>query len=45
MTGADILAIVILLAVLVAIAVYLLHWLYRHSSKDQSAPASAANAW
>lgn len=36
MTGADILAIVILLMILIAIGVYLLHWLYRHSSKDQS---------
>ena len=36
MTGADILAIVILLTILIAIGVYLLHWLYRHSSKDQS---------
>lgn len=36
MTGADILAIVVLLTILIAIGVYLLHWLYRHSSKDQS---------
>ena len=36
MTSTDALAIVILLTILVAIAVYLLHWLYRHSSKDQS---------
>ena len=36
MTGADILAIVILLTILIAIGVYLLHWLYRHSSKNQS---------
>ena len=36
MTGADIMAIVILLTILIAIGVYLLHWLYRHSSKDQS---------
>jgi len=36
MTGADAIAILILLTILIAIAVYLLHWLYRHSSKDQS---------
>jgi uncharacterized membrane protein YqiK len=36
MTGADAIAVVILLTILIAIAVYLLHWLYRHSSKDQS---------
>jgi len=36
MTGADIIAIVILLTILIAVGVYLLHWLYRHSSKDQS---------
>jgi uncharacterized membrane protein YqiK len=36
MTGADAIAIVVLLAILIAIAVYLLHWLYRRSSKDQS---------
>ena len=36
MTSTDALAIVILLTILIAIAVYLLHWLYRHSSKDQS---------
>ncbi|WP_420394511.1 flotillin domain-containing protein [Acuticoccus sp.] len=36
MTGADIIAIVVILTILVAIVVYLLHWLYRHSSKDQS---------
>lgn len=36
MSGADVLAIVILLVILIAIGVYLLHWLYRHSSKDQS---------
>jgi uncharacterized membrane protein YqiK len=36
MTGADAVAIVVLLAILIAIAVYLLHWLYRRSSKDQS---------
>ena len=36
MTGADVIAIIILATILVAISVYLLHWLYRHSSKDQS---------
>jgi uncharacterized membrane protein YqiK len=36
MTGADAIAIVILLTILIAIGVYLLHWLYRHSSKNQS---------
>lgn len=36
MTGADIIAIIILLTILIAVGVYLLHWLYRHSSKDQS---------
>ena len=36
MTSTDALAIVILATILIAIAVYLLHWLYRHSSKDQS---------
>lgn len=36
MTGADIIAIVILVTILIAVGVYLLHWLYRHSSKDQS---------
>lgn len=35
MTGADIIAIIILLTILIAVGVYLLHWLYRHSS-DQS---------
>jgi uncharacterized membrane protein YqiK len=36
MSGADIIAIIILLAIVVAVVVYLLHWLYRHSSKDLS---------
>ena len=36
MNGADIIAIVILAAIVIAISVYLLHWLYRHSSKDLS---------
>ena len=36
MTGADAIAIIILLTIIISIGVYLLHWLYRHSSKDQS---------
>ena len=36
MTSADLIAIVITLTILIAVGVYLLHWLYRHSSKDQS---------
>ena len=36
MTSADAIAILILLTILIAVGVYLLHWLYRHSSKDQS---------
>ena len=36
MTGADAIAIIILITILIAVGVYLLHWLYRHSSKDQS---------
>ncbi len=36
MTGADIIAIIILLAIIIAVVVYLLHWLYRRSSKDIS---------
>lgn len=36
MNGADIIAVIILLAIVVAVVVYLLHWLYRHSSKDLS---------
>ena len=36
MTGADAIAILILLTILIAVGVYLMHWLYRHSSKDQS---------
>ncbi len=36
MTGADAIALLILLTILIAIGVYLLHWLYRHSSKDMS---------
>jgi len=36
MNGADIIAIIILAAIVIAVVVYLLHWLYRHSSKDLS---------
>lgn len=36
MTGADAIAIIILLTIVIAVGAYLLHWLYRHSSKDQS---------
>ena len=36
MTGADIIAVIILTALAIAIAVYLLHWLYRRSSKEVS---------
>ncbi len=36
MNGADIIAIIILAAIVIAVAVYLLHWLYRRSSKDIS---------
>ena len=36
MTGADAIALLILLTIVIAIGVYLLHWLYRHSSKEQS---------
>src|SRR6202051_1388753 len=36
MTGAAAIAIIVLLTILVAVGVYLLHWLYRHSSKDLS---------
>ena len=36
MNGADIIAIIILATIVIAIVVYLLHWLYRHSSKDLS---------
>ena len=31
MRGADIIAIIVLLAIVIAVVVYLLHWLYRHS--------------
>ena len=36
MNGADIIAVIILTAIVIAVAVYLAHWLYRHSSKDLS---------
>src|SRR5580704_18048216 len=36
MNGADIIAIIILATIVIAIIVYLLHWLYRHSSKNLS---------
>lgn len=36
MNGADIIAIIILTAIVIAVVVYLLHWLYKHSSKDLS---------
>jgi len=36
MNGADMIAIIILATIVIAIVVYLLHWLYRHSSKDLS---------
>ena len=36
MTGADVIAVIILIALAIAIGVYLLHWLYRRSSKEAS---------
>ena len=36
MTGADIIAVIILIGLAIAIAVYLLHWLYRRTSKEVS---------
>lgn len=36
MTGANIIAIIILIAIIVAVGAYLLHWLYRRSTKDIS---------
>ncbi|SMF29301.1 Uncharacterized membrane protein YqiK, contains Band7/PHB/SPFH domain [Tistlia consotensis] len=36
MNGANIIAIIILATIVVAVAVYLLHWLYRRSTKDVS---------
>jgi hypothetical protein len=42
--GADIIAAIILLALAIAIIVYLLHWLYRRSSKEVSF-CKDGNAW
>ena len=36
MMGADIIAIIILAAIVIAVCAYLLHWLYRRSTKDIS---------
>lgn len=36
MNGADVIAIIILAAIVIAVAAYLLHWLYRRSTKDIS---------
>ncbi|MEO0385488.1 MAG: flotillin domain-containing protein [Pseudomonadota bacterium] len=36
MNGADIIAVIILAAIVIAVAAYLLHWLYRRSTKDIS---------
>jgi len=36
MNGANIIAIIILATIVIAVAVYLLHWLYRRSTKDVS---------
>lgn len=36
MKGADVIAILILAAIVIAVAAYLLHWLYRRSTKDVS---------
>lgn len=36
MNGADVIAIIILAAIVIAVAAYLLHWLYRRSTKDVS---------
>ncbi|QEX15279.1 flotillin [Hypericibacter terrae] len=36
MNGANIIAIIILATIVIAVAVYLLHWLYRRSTKDIS---------
>ena len=36
MKGADVIAVIILAAIVVAVAAYLLHWLYRRSTKDVS---------
>ena len=34
--GADVIAVIILIALAIAVIVYLLHWLYRRSSKEVS---------
>ena len=36
MKGADFIAIIILAAIVIAVCAYLLHWLYRRSTKDIS---------
>jgi len=36
MNGADVIAIIILAAIVIAVLAYLLHWLYRRSTKDVS---------
>jgi uncharacterized membrane protein YqiK len=36
MKGADVIAVIILAAIVIAVAAYLLHWLYRRSTKDVS---------
>ena len=36
MNGTDVIAIIILAAIVIAVAAYLLHWLYRRSTKDVS---------
>jgi uncharacterized membrane protein YqiK len=36
MNGADIIAVIILAAIVIAVIAYLLHWLYRRSTKDVS---------
>ena len=36
MNGADVIAIIILAAIVIAVAAYLLHWLHRRSTKDVS---------
>ncbi|MEX0431086.1 flotillin family protein [Spiribacter insolitus] len=36
MSGANIIAVIILIAIIIAVGAYLLHWLYRRSTKDIS---------
>lgn len=36
MNGADLIALIILAAIVIAVGAYLLHWLYRRSTKDIS---------